>query len=245
MSTIRSLIRKHGPLRVTLALTALAVPSSVGLTALIDVVLKGRVNPFDLVPALVIPGVLAPLAGYQFIRLLHQLDRAEDDLRHLASIDSLTQVYNRGHILLLAEREILRARRYIHPLSLLLLDLDLFKSVNDQYGHSVGDRVLRAAADLFLQQLRRSDWLGRYGGEEFMVLLPETDREGAHLVAERMRSALKATPLRAGNTVVTVTVSVGGTNLRPEMQDVDAFLAHADAALYRAKDRGRDCVEFA
>jgi diguanylate cyclase (GGDEF)-like protein len=109
----------------------------------------------------------------------------------------------------------------------------------------MGDRVLRSAADLFSQQLRRSDWLGRYGGEEFMVLLPETDEKGARLVAERVRSALRASPLKAGNTVVAATVSVGGTDLRPEMPDIDAFLAHADAALYRAKDHGRDRVEFA
>ncbi|MEX0787991.1 MAG: GGDEF domain-containing protein [Anaerolineales bacterium] len=242
---IRDWIRRYGAVRITLAVSLLSMAGSVALAALLDLTLKGRIAEFDLPIAAVIPGILAPLISYQFIRLSHQLDRAEDELRHVASIDSLTQVYNRGHILLLAEKEILRARRYVHPLSLLLLDLDLFKLVNDRYGHSVGDRLLRSAADLFSEQLRRSDWLGRYGGEEFMVILPETDEKGARLVAERMRSAVKASPLKAGNTMVTVTVSVGGTDLRPEMQDIDAFLAHADAALYRAKERGRDRVEFA
>jgi diguanylate cyclase (GGDEF)-like protein len=242
---IRDWIRRYGAVRVTLAVTLLSVAGSVSLAALLDLTLKGRIPEFDLPIAAVIPGILAPLISYQFIRLSHRLDRAEDEMRHLASRDSLTQAYSRGHFLQLAENEISRARRHHHPLSLLLMDIDHFKNVNDRHGHSVGDRVLRAASDLFQSQLRRSDLLGRYGGEEFTVLLPETDARGARIVAERIRGALRDSPLRVGSINIEITVSVGGTDLRPEMQDIDAFLAHADAALYRAKDHGRDRVEFA
>ena len=230
---------------MSLAVTLISVAGAVGLAAVLDVILKGRIQRYDLPIAGAIAALLTPLITIHFIRLSHQLDRAEEEMRRLASLDSLTQAYTRGHFVGLAEKEVLRARRYGHPLSLLLLDIDHFKSVNDRYGHSAGDRVLRAAVDLFQGQTRRSDLLGRYGGEEFLVLLPETDVAGAGVVAERIRAALRKAPVNVGNLAVEMTVSIGLTGLRPEMQDVDALLAHADAALYRAKDAGRDRVERA
>ena len=242
---MRRLIRRYGTVGITLAVTLISVAGAIGLAAVLDVILKGRIQRYDLPIAGAIAALLTPLITIHFIRLGHQLDRAEEDMRRLASLDSLTHAYTRGHFVELAEKEVVRARRYGHPLSLLLLDIDHFKSVNDRYGHSAGDRVLRAAVDLFQGQIRRSDLLGRYGGEEFLVLLPETDVAGADVVAERIRAALRKAPVNVGNLAVEMTVSIGLTELRPEMQDVDALLAHADAALYRAKDAGRDRIERA
>ncbi len=242
---MRRLIRRYGTVGISLAVTLISVAGAIGLAAILDVILKGRIQRFDLPIAGAIAALLSPLITIHFIRLGHQLDRAEEEMRRLASIDSLTQAYTRGHFLELAEKEVLRARRYGHPLALLLLDIDHFKSVNDSNGHSAGDRVLRAAVDLFQRQIRRSDLLGRYGGEEFLILLPETDVAGAGVVAERIRAALRKAPVNVGTLAVEMTVSIGLTGLRPEMQDVDALLAHTDAALYRAKDAGRDRVERA
>jgi diguanylate cyclase (GGDEF)-like protein len=242
---VRRWIRRFGAFRITAAVTLFSVAGAVGLGAILDLTIKKQILRFDLSIAAVIAAILAPLVTVPFIRLSHQLDRTEEEMRRIASLDSLTQTFARGHFLLLAEREILRSRRYSHPLSLLLLDIDHFKAVNDRCGHSMGDRVLRAAATRIGQQLRGSDMLGRYGGEEFTILLPETGIEGARIVAERIRSAVRGERLTVGTTGVEMTVSIGVTELRPEMEDIDAVLAHADAALYRAKDRGRDRIEFA
>ncbi|MGH2606857.1 MAG: GGDEF domain-containing protein [Anaerolineales bacterium] len=242
---MRRLIRRYGTVGISLAVTLISVAGAVGLAAVLDVILKGRIQRYDLPIAGAIAALLTPLITIHFIRLSHQLDLAEEEMRRLASLDSLTQTYTRGHFLDLAEKEVLRAQRYGRPLSLLLLDIDHFKSINDRYGHSTGDRVLRAAVGLFRRQIRRSDLLGRYGGEEFVILLPETGEGGASVVAERIRVALREEAVSVGSLTVDMTVSIGLTSLRPDMQDIDALLAHADAALYRAKDAGRDRVERA
>ncbi|QNM96883.1 sensor domain-containing diguanylate cyclase [Chitinimonas koreensis] len=168
---------------------------------------------------------------------------AQETLWRRATIDPLTGVANRGYFLERAQQEWQRALRYDHPLGLMLLDLDHFKSINDRYGHDAGDRVLRAFTDAIRQQLRETDLLGRLGGEEFAVLLPEENERGLLDAAERLRAVTAATAIKLpGGSVLSVTVSIGCTLSESTSPDVDSLLKEADLALYAAKRDGRDRV---
>jgi diguanylate cyclase (GGDEF)-like protein len=171
-------------------------------------------------------------------RLEVDLKNAQVELQRLAETDFLTGIANHRRFSEAGEREIQRARRYGHPLAALMLDLDHFKKVNDTYGHAVGDRVLVAMTAAFRNLLRDIDVFGRLGGEEFAILLPETDLEGGRATAERLRAAFADTAVDAGNTVLKVTISIGATLLLPE----DDGLERADDAMYEAKRHGRNRV---
>lgn len=161
----------------------------------------------------------------------------ETRLRELAMHDALTGVFNRGHMFTLAETEIARAMRHSHRLSLAMIDVDHFKHVNDVHGHEAGDRVLRSFADACRRELREIDVIGRYGGEEFVVLFVETDRETALLASERVRRM--AEQLRIGD--IRITISIGVVEWkRGEL--LSSMLKRADENLYAAKAAGRNTI---
>jgi diguanylate cyclase (GGDEF)-like protein/PAS domain S-box-containing protein len=164
--------------------------------------------------------------------------RAEERLRAMAERDPLTGAYNRRCLFELLGAEIERARRYSSALSVVMFDVDDFKSVNDARGHEAGDRVLAAVAGLVARTLRAADRLARYGGEEFVVVAPGINRVQAALLAERLRKRIAATPL-AG--LPAVTCSFGACEYRGE-SDADALMRRIDALMYRAKRSGRNCV---
>jgi diguanylate cyclase (GGDEF)-like protein/PAS domain S-box-containing protein len=166
----------------------------------------------------------------------------EARLIELATADSLTGVANRRHFLEKAEAEMQRSARYGHPLSLVLIDLDHFKKVNDTRGHHVGDEALQHLCRVLGHILRDVDLLGRMGGEEFAVLLPETDLARASRVAERMRSALESAPVVGAGDPLTITMSAGVAAYGPGVADIDTLLQKADAAMYQAKAAGRNRV---
>jgi len=167
----------------------------------------------------------------------------EEELRRQAHVDYLTGVYNRRHFMERAEQELHRAQRYGSPLSMLMLDIDHFKLINDRYGHKVGDIVLKAVADLCHATFRDVDILGRLGGEEFAVLLPETDQHFAIEAAERLRDTITNAriPL-AGGLPVTFSVSIGVSSMQSPDDNIDVLLNLADKALYAAKESGRNRV---
>jgi diguanylate cyclase (GGDEF)-like protein/PAS domain S-box-containing protein len=165
----------------------------------------------------------------------------EQELEHQAQTDPLTGAVNRRHFQELAEREIAQCRRYNHPLTLLMIDIDRFKAVNDNFGHVVGDVVLQEFVRSCHGTLREIDVIARSGGEEFMVLLPETDDQHALQVAERLRQAVSNTEVPVeGRPPVRITVSVGVASVGDT--DLETALSHADQALYQAKEKGRNCV---
>lgn len=169
--------------------------------------------------------------------------RLFSEVKRLATTDALTGISNRRHFLLLGETLFETARRYGQPLSALMLDVDRFKLVNDQYGHAVGDEVLRAVADRAGQCLRASDLLGRYGGEEFALLLPMTQAFAAQsMLAERIRRAVAQEPIATAAGKLTITVSIGVASLTPRMGALEHLLTEADARMYEAKAAGRDRV---
>ena len=169
-------------------------------------------------------------------------DRVADTWR-LATIDPLTGVANRQAILGLVDQELARAMRYRHPLSVILVDLDHFKRLNDSHGHAAGDKVLRHVGSLLAASVRAIDTAGRYGGEEFLVVLPETDADAAASVAEKLRRIVAGSPLRLDSgEVVTVTLSAGVAGGMGDVLRPDVLVRDADAALYSAKALGRDQV---
>jgi diguanylate cyclase (GGDEF)-like protein len=170
------------------------------------------------------------------------LKSALEEVERLAFTDALTGLYNRRHLFLLADREFQRARRYQLPLSAMMLDIDEFKRVNDTYGHVIGDQVLQRVADCCRKELRGVDVIGRYGGDEFVALLPETGLSAACQVAERLRKTIAERVLDTKTGRVTVTVSLGVAVLDDEHLTPESLLDRADKALYIAKQNGRNRV---
>ncbi|WP_448208640.1 diguanylate cyclase [Azospirillum sp. sgz302134] len=166
----------------------------------------------------------------------------EAHLARLATTDPLTGLANRTQFFARAEAEIQRAARYRRPLSILMVDLDHFKRINDTYGHEVGDRALQAFAALCKRTLRQQDCAARLGGEEFAALLPETDGPGALLVAERLRAAVEEMRLENAPLTLRLTASIGLSEVQPGETGPDAALSRADRALYAAKRAGRNRV---
>ncbi|MCM2342612.1 sensor domain-containing diguanylate cyclase [Rhodoferax sp.] len=170
------------------------------------------------------------------------LKRAELASQTLANVDNLTDAMSRQHFMSLADQELVRSRRYQLPLVVLMLDLDHFKNVNDNYGHPTGDVVLKRFVQTVKGVLRESDLIGRIGGEEFAVLLPNTTQEGGCALANRIIDAVRANPVVFEKQTVAYTVSIGASYLT-QQSSFGEMLAESDAALYRAKKGGRDRLE--
>ncbi|MEJ2010908.1 MAG: GGDEF domain-containing protein [Anaerolineales bacterium] len=168
-----------------------------------------------------------------------RLQTKTEELSQLAHTDPLTNLANRRFLIEQLEREFARAKRYRRPLSLLYLDLDGFKSVNDRFGHLFGDELLRTAALSMRAVLRSTDLLARIGGDEFAVLLPETTVKGAYGVALKLRRALDASSAGLGENVPSLTFSAGVSQMRFEDETVDDLLARADQVQYQAKAEGK------
>jgi len=166
-----------------------------------------------------------------------------EEMCRLARTDSLTGLWNRGYFMELAGREVARCLRNETPLSLLIVDVDYFKAVNDSYGHDVGDQALIGLAKTLRHSVRDVDIVGRYGGEEFVVMLPDAAHDEAVTVSQRVAEKVRQTIVKCNDIEIPLTVSVGMTSLR-NGDDLDAMLKFADIALYAAKKKGRDRVEI-
>ena len=164
------------------------------------------------------------------------------ETREHALTDALTQCFNRAHILKVIEGELRRSRRTRSPLSVVMLDIDQFKAINDRAGHLGGDAVLSAIGSRLSEVLRHSDVRGRFGGDEFLIVLPDTPAAGAAYVAEALRREIEELRIPVEGEVARVTASVGVATAGTGEIEANAVVARADHALYRAKDSGRNCV---
>jgi two-component system, cell cycle response regulator len=169
-----------------------------------------------------------------------QLLSREHELEQLAYRDELTGLANRRFAVRQLHAEISRARRHDQQLSVVIFDADRFKSLNDRHGHLAGDEILRGLAERLRGRLREEDVVARFGGEEFLVILPDTGEEGARAVAEDLRAAVAGEPLPVGRIALRLTVSAGYAAW--EGEDLERLIGRADRGLYAAKDAGRDCV---
>ena len=183
--------------------------------------------------------------GQRIVNLQDQLIGAREELRYRATHDALTGIYNRGEIIDALHRERARQARDGGSFGVIIADLDHFKRVNDTYGHSAGDAVLREAAVRMKASVRSYDFIGRYGGEEFLLVVPSSDAAGTLALAERIRQSMQSSPVSTSDGEIPVTVSLGvaaSTETCP--LDSQDLLLRADQALYRAKENGRNCVEL-
>lgn len=188
--------------------------------------------------------LLTLLRSWRSLKLLAALRASQQELARLAGIDELTGLTNRRQFLDVCAEEINRAKRYGQPLAFLEIDLDFFKRINDAYGHPAGDAVLQAFARVGQQCLRDVDSFGRLGGEEFGMLLPNTDAAGALRLAERIVAAAAACVVHSGELNLRFTVSVGSTELGADDSGFGSVFVRADQALYEAKAGGRNCARI-
>ncbi|WP_420738119.1 GGDEF domain-containing protein [Bradyrhizobium japonicum] len=178
----------------------------------------------------------------QAVKEWKALEQRAEDLQTLAAIDPLTGIFNRRQFETLARSELVRTQRYVRPLSVLIVDIDFFKRVNDTFGHHVGDLVLKMVATSLKSAKRDPDLVARIGGEEFAILLPESNLEAAGVGAERLRSMIHANSLAIGEERLNLTISIGVAEASLTTPSIDAILRDADQALYRAKANGRNQV---
>lgn len=168
--------------------------------------------------------------------------RLFEEIQKIAMTDPLTSLFNRRKFFELADHEFERARRYQHPLSLIMMDIDFFKHVNDTFGHAAGDLVLKFIADKYQNSTRSVDILGRYGGEEFVILMPETTAEEAKMTAERLRLLIAYSPIQYGDKSINITLSFGVVELDAGCKNTEELLNRSDQALYYSKKTGRNRV---
>ena len=177
-----------------------------------------------------------------FIHDISQQKELIQALHDIASYDSLTEIFNRGKLMEELEKELLRMKRYGKCFSVLMVDIDHFKLVNDLYGHQAGDEVLKALATECKNRIRKTDSIGRYGGEEFMIILPESDEDSAFHVAESIRKSIADLDFRSNEDLIKITISIGIKTVyhNEDSLSVEYIIKCADSALYNAKRNGRN-----
>jgi diguanylate cyclase (GGDEF)-like protein len=240
----RNVILEMGHYRSVLAITLFSILMSVMLNGVlmklfwreeIDVFLKASLV------AVIIPGIVAPLASNFVVKLLFELEELQTQLLEMVNRDPLTKVHSRRYLLDCLEIESARTLRENEPMSLLILDVDYFKSINDRYGHGNGDHVLQEIAQVCESTLRPYDVMARFGGEEFVVLLPNTSLPEACNVAERIRENIAVTTIQitSGDSIRS-TISIGISQFIPPDPNCKNLLSRADKGLYKAKNNGRN-----
>jgi len=183
--------------------------------------------------------------GHRLVQLQRECTAAKEALRVQAMMDPLTQTFNRRAFTELAEKELSRTRRRKRPVGLMMVDLDHFKQINDRHGHPAGDAVLSEAASRMQRVIRLGDHLGRFGGEEFVVLLADCKASGAFTAGERLRAEMARDPVRFGDATIPVTASIGVAASPDGSEPLQSLVARADRALYVAKGNGRNRTSVA
>lgn len=224
-----------------LLLVVSALMAARGASALAHGLPRGYLASNAYYSVLLLAYLVAGIAGTIGL-LLSEIELLTRGLERVAKVDMLTEIPNRRGLLAEFERELSRAQRQRTPLALVLMDLDHFKLINDEFGHPAGDALLREIVKRIVTSVREHDILGRIGGEEFALIVPGGDREAAAWTAERVRAAVEARPFDVAERRMTTTLSAGIALLGEDGSDWDALVAAADRALYEAKRRGRNRV---
>lgn len=238
--------REDGVILGTFLGTLAALAISVTLTVLI-LWFSGRLTQemsLALPVATLMPLIIAPLFFWVSLSLVAELIASRELLDRMTMIDDLTEVFNRRRFVNLAEREIDNANRYDFPVALLVVDPDHLQDINSSYGHDSGDEALRRIAEVCRSTSRKGDLVGRFGGEEFWILLSHCGLEEARIFAERIRANIKNLIIDIGTCQITCSVSLGGVSAHGRAADLDHLLVQAGKALQRAKEGGRNRFEL-
>jgi diguanylate cyclase (GGDEF)-like protein len=234
----RIILRRYGIVIVTIGLTLISILLSLGISWGINAFLKGGPLGEGVVIAIIAPLLIAPIMNVQILRLILQLDEAEQRLQVLSHTDELTQTYNRRYFMQYIDQEFKRAQRYGGTFSIAILDVDNFKEINDRWGHLVGDQVLRTLTRMFRECIRQADVCARYGGDEFIFLFPETDRQQSELWVYRLYETLATSSIQIEGLQIKPSFSVGVAVFEGTLDNFDDLLKQADNALYHAKRTG-------
>lgn len=238
--SIRQFLLKQGVGKGIVWLTLGSVLISVLITFLISSCFGNSPGIQGYGIAVAVPAVIASLASYINLSLYFELEQSRVEIRDLAIMDDLTQIFNRRYFFEQAVRELERSRRSGSPLAIILFDIDDFKLINDNHGHLVGDRVLQEICKKCQDVVRPYDVFARFGGEEFVFLLPDTDGSRATIFAERLRQLIAGQIVTYHQTSMQITISVGVAVFNPKRDTLDDLISRADSALYKAKDFGKN-----
>lgn len=237
------IITKYGRVKSVILITLSAVVASVIVTFSIFIFSKQNMPLINIYMAILIPAVLASLWSWRTVGMIIKIHELEQEVRKLADYDSLTSVMSRVAFLNMSETIYQLMLRNNSVFSILYIDIDDFKKINDTYTHAAGDIVLENFGSILLKNSRKSDIAGRLGGEEFALLLADTDSDGAVCFAEKIRNCVKKSILTYMDKNIGYTVSIGISVFdKTNRVILEKLIAQADTALYKAKNSGKDCV---
>lgn len=226
-------------------MTVGSVLVSLLITTVLSRLFNDPVGPLGYSLAVIIPAVTASFAGYVTLSLYFELEQSRQEIQTLAVTDHLTQIINRRHFFELADRELERFRRSGSPLTIVLFDIDNFKQVNDNFGHLGGDQVLQQVCKTCRSVARSYDIFARFGGEEFIFLLPGSNTQRARAFTDRLRQTVSNQAISVNGTVVSITISIGTAVTTSRGDTLDDLISRADHALYKAKNLGKNHIEIA
>lgn len=223
--------------------TLVSIVSSLFLTCLFVKILGGSLDVVIIITAIMVPAIIAPVVSWYFIILLSRIYQLKEDQRALATFDSLTGVLSRRPFLEKIESLVNTATKQSRAASIAYLDVDNFKSINETYGHDGGDAVLSSFGGLLVKTLRTTDLVGRLGGEEFVVALPDARQEDAQTILKRVRETVESQKIEYGNQTIRYTVSIGLTILDDNNRtSFKELITQADKALFQAKRSGKNKI---
>ncbi len=238
-------VKKLGPVKLLLLLTISASILSFSISILLRLLIDGYIVWRAMLFPLAVPILLTPFIGYFFVTLLFELDKTKNQLTVLSMTDDLTGLFNRRYFLVQAQKELTRAQRYGQEFSMLFIDLDDFKMINDRYGHPAGDKILRMVGSVCMDELREVDVLSRYGGDEFAILTPGLQTSQAVQYADRLRKLLAETKTLYHGHVLRTAVSIGVVTWTPAISDMEGLIYLMDRAMYAAKNGGKNKTRVA
>lgn len=239
----KNIIVKLGILKSIIVLTFVSIFSSVLITWILLILSNNSVKMLNIVIAIIAPVIIAPPVVFFLGKLLIKISKLEYEMRLLATYDQLTGVLTRHAFIESGKILINLAERKKKNISLIFFDLDYFKKINDTFGHDAGDYILRESGKIFKKNKRKSDLISRIGGEEFIIILPDTNSYGASIVAEKLRKIFLEYSFIYGDNKINVTASMGIADFsHTSIYNLDTLMKHADNCLYQSKKNGRNQV---
>jgi len=237
-------VLRYGVVNVVILITFISVLSSAVMTVLIFLSFGESLTRAGIFSSIIIPLIIAPIVTAYLANAVLESHILKEKMHDLATVDQLTGVKNRRAFMEAAISYYKIAARNNHVLSVVLLDLDHFKKINDTFGHLVGDEVLRSIGNVFSKSIRTSDIAGRYGGEEFMFMLPGVDREGAKIFTDKLHKEISNTFVDHNGSKIKITVSIGVAiyDVSNDAASFEHLLDQSDKMLYKAKRKGRNCT---